>query len=229
MRLFDCSVKTLLSRPTALKTKNKGLNDRYNSNLTWKIPEDLILPSSQEDEVHLEAPSEILRDAGEIPDLTTEVTKDIEIEKTCEEEILEEFIPPPMDVDIEMRPDDENQLNEEELQIPPPFEVELDKTENVSAFMKEVEEEENQDDKDDIQDKRWTKRTQQTLHMLQKNLQKKRPVNFKDLTKKCSRKQVAYRFYTILILNKEKTITVEQDGVFGDINIDRGEKFSEYV
>ena len=93
----------------------------------------------------------------------------------------------------------------------------------------EDEEAEGEIEKNDVQDKRWTKRTQQTLHLLDKAMKKKEPVNFKDLTKKCNRKQAAYKFYTLLTLNKEKCITVEQNEVFSDIFISRGERFSSYA
>ncbi|XP_057309197.1 double-strand-break repair protein rad21 homolog [Hydractinia symbiolongicarpus] len=223
MSLFDNSAKTIFSQPTAFKSKRRILNKCYKDHLTLTVPEDLQLPSSQEDEVELEAPSEILREGENVTELA-DVSKEItDIEKTHpEEELLEEFIPPQVDeADIDMRVNEE--LNEEDLQVPPPFE--LEKEVNISEFMKEVEGDSGETDKDDELGKRWTKRTQQTLNLLAKGLKKKDSINFKELTKRCSKKQAAYRFYTLLLLRKEKAIKVEQDELFGNILIGRGSRF----
>ena len=77
--------------------------------------------------------------------------------------------------------------------------------------------------------KRWTKRAQQMLHTLNRELSKKNEVSFEKLSKGNSRKQAAYKFYTLLILNKEKAITVSEDGLYGKIVIGKGEKFNSMV
>jgi len=237
MSALDVTAKMLFDRPISFKSKKARLEELYKAHQTTKIPEDLIIPSSQEDEeVQLEDPTEILREADEnstnLPELTVENT---EIQETIlpEEQDEERFeppiddIPPPMDIDME-NPDQENDIT-----VPPPFQLDVtEKTINETvneSSAKETEDEEPEAEKTDQQDKRWTKRTQQTLNLLEKTLKKKSaPVNFKDLTKKCNRKQATHRFYTLLTLSKEKCITVEQDGLFADILIHPGERFNSY-
>ena len=75
--------------------------------------------------------------------------------------------------------------------------------------------------------KRWTKRAQQMLHTLNKELAKKKQAEFKNLSKKCNRKQAAYKFYTLLILNKEKAIKINEDDLYGKIMVEKAEKFDE--
>lgn len=233
MSALETTLKTLTEQPISFRTKKARLNTIYAKNLTTTIPEDLALPSSNDDEeeLQLEDPTEILRDAQDttvIPDLT----KDTIVEEVKEPAPLEDLQPIEMDIDV---PLDNNTISaEEEIQIPPPFQLDVSAAavtgvENISDIKDTEEETETENEKTDVQDKRWTKRTQQTIHMLEKAMRKKTPVNFKDLTKKCSRKQAAHRFYTLLTLNKEKCITVEQDGIFGDIFIDRGERFDAYA
>lgn len=77
--------------------------------------------------------------------------------------------------------------------------------------------------------KRWTKRAQQMLHTLNRELNKKKEVTFDTISKKSNRKQAAYKFYTSLILNKEKAITLSQDGLYCKILVEKGEKFEEMV
>ena len=77
--------------------------------------------------------------------------------------------------------------------------------------------------------KRWTKRAQQMLHTLNRELSKKDETDFKNLSRKSTRKQAAYKFYTLLILNKEKAITICEDGLYGNISVVKGEKFDEMV
>ena len=77
--------------------------------------------------------------------------------------------------------------------------------------------------------KRWTKRAHQMLHTLNRELNKKKEVTFDKLSKGSSRKQAAYKFYTLLILNKEKAITVTQDGLYSKIAVEKGDKFEEMV
>lgn len=76
-----------------------------------------------------------------------------------------------------------------------------------------------------FENRRWTKRTQQLLHTLKREFQKKDTVNFGNLVHKSSRKQVAYKFYSCLLLSKESSITVNQKKPFGDISISKGHNF----
>ena len=238
MSALDVTAKMLFDRPISFKSKKARLEELYKSHQTTKIPEDLIISSQEDEEVQLEDPSEILREADEnattnLPELTVENAEiqDTVLPEEQEEERFEppamDDLPPPMDIDME-NPDQETDIT-----VPPPFQ--LDVTEKImnetvnESSAKETEEEETEAEKSDPQDKRWTKRTQQTLSLLEKTMKKKpAPVNFKDLTKKCNRKQAAYRFYTLLTLSKEKCIKVEQDGLFADILINPGERFNAY-
>ena len=77
--------------------------------------------------------------------------------------------------------------------------------------------------------KRWTKRAQQMLHTLNRELKKKSEVGFDKMSKGNNRKQAAYKFYTLLILNKEKAVTVSEDGMYGKITIGKGDKFDDMV
>ena len=77
--------------------------------------------------------------------------------------------------------------------------------------------------------KRWTKRAQQMLHSLDRELTKKENVDFKSLSRKSNRKQAAYKFYTLLILNKEKAIKISEDGLYGKITIVKGDNFDQMV
>lgn len=77
--------------------------------------------------------------------------------------------------------------------------------------------------------KRWNRRAQQMLHTLNREFSKKKDVTFESVSKKCNRKQGAFKFYTLLILNKEKAITVSEDGLYARITIQKGEKFDDMV
>ena len=243
MLALELTAKSLFETPVSFTTKKERLLEIHSNNKTTKIPEDLIISSQEDDdEVELEDPTEILRDATHqdqttaLPELTvdtTEIQQDTVLEEEDEERFDQEHPVedlPPLDVEME-NPEDE-------IQVPPPFQLDVTEAEqqtlNETAVLnessaKDTEDEDAGPEKTDAQDKRWTKRTQQTLGMLEKAMKKKpvdTPINFKDLTKKCNRKQAAYRFYTLLTLSKEKCIHVEQASIFGDIMIHTGERFN---
>jgi len=240
MRYCDIDNKKLQAEQISFPCcKRSKLMSIYKNNLTHKIPTDLDIPSSQEEEeeIELEPPIETLRDNDnqeELPEITNELT---DIEKTNQEEeypLLEEFeeIPPPevpLGVDeLEAQHFNEETKGDEELTIPPAFELEKSLDKSFKGNDTEEEEEESQETDTDKQDtKRWTKRTQQTLNLLEKQWKKKDQVQFKDITKKCNRKQAAHKFYTLLILSKTKSIKFQQEEVFGDITIERGEMLSK--
>lgn len=247
MSIIDVTAKMLFERPTSFTTKRARYCELYSNHQTTTIPDDLVISSQEDDEdVHLEEPSEILRDdtayASVLPEITNDATAIEENLAAAECEEVERFEPLPLDaemptMDIEMEQNQEN-LAEEEIQVPPPFQLDvtaektlLNETDAANeSNAKDTEEEETEVEKTDPQDKRWTKRTQQTLSLLEKAMKKKpdTPVNFKDLTKKCSRKQATHRFYTLLTLSKERCITVEQDGLFADLLIRPGVRFNAY-
>ena len=80
---------------------------------------------------------------------------------------------------------------------------------------------------EEFEQRRWTKRTQQVLRVLGRNLSGKESIQFSSLTQRCSRKQAASRFYTCLLLAKEGMIDVQQDKPYADIAIQKGPKFTE--
>ena len=80
---------------------------------------------------------------------------------------------------------------------------------------------------EEFEKRRWTKRTQQVLRMLDRNFSSKSETPFSTLTQKCTRKQAASRFYTCLLLTKENTIHVQQATAYGEIFISKGPKFTE--
>ena len=82
---------------------------------------------------------------------------------------------------------------------------------------------------EELERRRWTKRTQQVMRMMDRGLAQQDEINFRSLTRKCSRKQAAARFYTCLLLAKEGAIKVKQDEPYGDIYIQRGIRFTESV
>ena len=80
---------------------------------------------------------------------------------------------------------------------------------------------------EEFEKRRWTKRTQQVLRMLDRSLSNNTNTPFSALTQKCSRKQAASRFYTCLLLAKENTIQVQQAKAYGEILITKGPKFTK--
>ncbi|XP_002162726.2 double-strand-break repair protein rad21 homolog isoform X1 [Hydra vulgaris] len=220
MTLFDSSVKTLYSLPTFFKF-SKNLLKIYTRNLTSSVPENLILPSSQDDEVQLEEPTEILRQSKTLDQLPN-INDITDVEKTIDqEEYINDFVQ-------QINPEVVDEEFPELLHVPPPFIEEPYKTFDEENITKDFEDEDETEEKQDEQImKRWTKRSQQTVHLLAKCMKKSSNVNFKDLVKNCNRKQAALKFYTLLTLNKEKAITIKQEGLFSDIIIGRGVNFIE--
>lgn len=80
---------------------------------------------------------------------------------------------------------------------------------------------------EEFEQRRWTKRTQQVFKMLNHGFEKTSSVNFLSLTRRCSRKQAASRFYTCLLLAKEGTVQFQQSEPYGDILLEKGPRFSQ--
>lgn len=80
---------------------------------------------------------------------------------------------------------------------------------------------------EEFEERQWTKRTQQVLHVLQSSLKSSESVYLSSLTTKCNRKQAASRFYTCLLLAKEGMVLVEQPEPYADILLQKGPKFTE--
>lgn len=80
---------------------------------------------------------------------------------------------------------------------------------------------------EEFEKRRWTKRTQQVLRILDRSFSSNSETPFSALTQKCNRKQAASRFYTCLLLAKENTIHVKQAEAYGEIFITKGPKFTK--
>ncbi len=80
---------------------------------------------------------------------------------------------------------------------------------------------------DEMEQRRWNKRAQQMLHMLEKGFNNSDTIRFTSLTKKCSRKQAASRFYTCLLLGKEGAIKFHQTKPYAPIDINTGPLFTQ--
>ena len=77
---------------------------------------------------------------------------------------------------------------------------------------------------EEMEEKRWTRRTQQMMHVINKHLRRDPTASFREMTASNNRKQVASKFYTLLVLKKMQAIEVEQPEPYGDIAIVQGPK-----
>merc|ERR1712179_539595 len=55
------------------------------------------------------------------------------------------------------------------------------------------------------------------------------PIAFDGMTKRNNRKQVAQKFYSLLVLQKAMAIELHQTNCYGDVTISRGPKFETAV
>lgn len=83
------------------------------------------------------------------------------------------------------------------------------------------------EDGEDADERRWTKRTQQLLHILSRHFDEGESASFSQVVARNNRKQVASKFYTLLVLKKHKAIEVAQTEAYGDIIIDKGPQYGE--
>jgi cohesin complex subunit SCC1 len=77
--------------------------------------------------------------------------------------------------------------------------------------------------------KNLNKRAKTMVSMLNKNFAKVDNVGFFDLIKRNGRKSVVQKFYSLLVLKKFEIIEVFQEETYGDIIINKGEKFDNFV
>lgn len=68
------------------------------------------------------------------------------------------------------------------------------------------------------------KRAQQMLFVIQRQFQRQNSLKFSDLARNLTRKQVAQKFYTFLVLKKQQAVELHQDGAFTELYITRGPK-----
>ncbi|XP_072029668.1 double-strand-break repair protein rad21 homolog [Amphiura filiformis] len=79
------------------------------------------------------------------------------------------------------------------------------------------------------EERRLNKKAHQMLMTIRARLQNESSVQFNDLTSQLYRKQVAAKFYTLLVLKKQQAIEVKQHEAFADIEISRGPEFEVVV
>uniref|UniRef100_UPI00358E1EC5 double-strand-break repair protein rad21 homolog isoform X2 n=1 Tax=Myxine glutinosa TaxID=7769 RepID=UPI00358E1EC5 len=128
-------------------------------------------------------------------------------------------LPPP----IEMPPE-EVPLTIPEI-VQKEEEKEKEKEKNKAAD--EEEEEEQVADGQDPEEKRWNKRTQQMLSLLQRVLAKTGAdsVSLLDLCRHHNRKKATANFYSYLVLKKQQAIELQQLEPYGDIVATPGPRF----
>lgn len=147
---------------------------------------------------------------------------------------------PNIDITQEQTPD-EHQIDQPELELPPE-QPQLDNLEQEEAgedpsrvipdLQLEIpepseEQQESNELSEEFEQRRWTKHTQQVIRVLDRGFKSKDSVEFSALTQRCNRKLAASRFYTCLLLAKEKMIKLEQDQPYSEITISKGSKFTE--
>lgn len=228
MKLKETStIKSLFSMP-AIPLHSDKLLERFKKNLTTEIstedapelssqeeePMDIDMHGRDEDVAPEHAPDEPyaapaiddlppIHDLGDAPDMGTVLGEDIQGEGVAQEEDIA------YEEDAAQRESGEQEEDQGEDPI---------SGEDQSVILDETQEQ-----------KRWTKRAQQMLHTLNRELRKKSDVGFDKLSKGNNRKQASYKFYTLLILNKEKAVTVSEDVMYGKITIGKGDKFDDMV
>jgi len=72
-------------------------------------------------------------------------------------------------------------------------------------------------------------RSGQLFSSVQQALENKRDVIFGSLLENNTRKQVAVKFYTLLVLKKQKAVNVTEKKPYGDIRISKGLAFDSFV
>lgn len=80
---------------------------------------------------------------------------------------------------------------------------------------------------EDFDNRRWNKRTHAVLNMLRTDLDAKGQVNFFTFAENNHKKQVASKFYSLLLLKKTETINVTQSEPYADIVVHAGPKYHE--
>lgn len=79
---------------------------------------------------------------------------------------------------------------------------------------------------EEAEESRWNKKSQQMMHTFNRLLMKKDQVSLKEILSRCNRKQVASKFYSLLVLKKTQMVNVHQDKPYSDIIITRGPQFA---
>ena len=216
-------VESLFSQPSIELFATSILEsvlENLNNNSTDEEPRTPESTEKLDDQMDIDEP-ELIRGAEESSVFETSklssvsFAKDAEAEKETgsEEHSLEE----------EQRPFEEDPLpdmegNEDLLENGPDTDVQASQSTEQQLSMETDEQ---------FESRRWTKRTQQVLHTLKRDFKKKNTVDFDTLCVKTNRKQVAYKFYSCLLLSREGTVEVQQKAPFGSLQIRKGPRYEE--
>jgi cohesin complex subunit SCC1 len=69
-------------------------------------------------------------------------------------------------------------------------------------------------------------RSGQLLNSIRESLETRRHVPFANLVTSNTRKQVAVKFYTLLVLKKQQAIEINQKEAYVDIRVSKGPQFA---
>lgn len=78
---------------------------------------------------------------------------------------------------------------------------------------------------EEFQARRWTKRTQQLMHTLKRELKNRKSIGLDVLSKQETRKQAACKFYSCLLLKRDNEVELQQKDAFGRILVLKGPCF----
>lgn len=62
-------------------------------------------------------------------------------------------------------------------------------------------------------------------HILKSRLTRQSTMHFSEMALRSNKKQVAQKFYTLLVLKKTQVLELEQESAFEEILITKGQKF----
>ena len=234
MKLSQTStVKSLFSMP-AIEIHSSRLLEAFTANLTSKIVEEAEAPQLSQEPEEEQQPMEVDRNAKGNEDILDNlppiedlplppvedvgpIVPEIDIDFPVEPEVTKEAVEPQIEKEAEKAEEEQEEEDEDEIQ----------KEDEENADDKSVGESAETDES--IEQKRWNKRAQQLVHRLESEYKNKDTASFKELVRKNARKQAAYKFYAVLILNKEKVIEATQSELYGDICLKKGESFHDHV
>ncbi len=222
------SCEQLFNRPTSIIHKNlsKAVTRHYKPNLPEGAKVDAILDLDE-----LENPKDLTENIEQARDQVASVANedvsatDLPLPDNTRDLLLDEVHfemgeerPPDMPGDILEQTEGEENIATRLIPEMPDLEGAAESTE---------EQQQSNELSEEFEARRWTKRTQQVIRVLERGFKSEDSVEFSALTQRCNRKLAASRFYTCLLLAKEKVISLEQEEAYSDIIITKGAKFTE--
>lgn len=197
-----------------------------NCNLDKDIGDDVILADTtllDLEELEIENPRSVGLEANDPPSVPP-----------LEDDRGDEDVPPHNDEIDELPPPNDfidnidlgvgGELMDDPLvPVMPDLEAEEEnEVEGVNAATQSTAEQDGSERTEEFEQRRWNKRSQQVLNMLEKGFKSSESIQFSSLTKRSSRKVAASRFYTCLLLGKEGAIKFSQSKPFDPIIITKG-------